>query len=127
MTWNNPIPNSLWFTTLPTPATIVFDGTYYNLFVPALGASYKYSPTTLDGAMSEFSAQATKLLAQSITLVPSLPSLVLPADGQIVGIGTTSGSVKVGVWSEANQSVSVAAETIPVANIVTWSPIPSVN
>jgi hypothetical protein len=126
MTWNNPTTN-LWYTSTPTPGAIVYDGSFYNLFMPALGASYKYSPTTLDGAQQEYVSQATKLLAQSITLVPSLPSLVLPADGEIVGVGTTSGVVVVGVWSAANQNVTVQAQTIPVAEIVTWSPIPSLS
>jgi hypothetical protein len=126
MTWNNPTPN-LFYTALPTPGTIIFDGTYYNLYIPAIGVSYKYSPTTLAGAQQEYATQATQLLAKSITLTPSLPSLALPVDGQIVGVATTSGTVVVGTWSEANQTVVVQAQTIPVANIATWSPIPSIS
>jgi hypothetical protein len=126
MTWNNPTTN-LWYTAVPTPGTIVFDGTYYNLYIPTLGDGYKYSPTTLEGAQQEYVTQATHLIAKSITLVPYIPSLSLPADGQQVGVATTSGVVVVGFWSDANQSVLVQAQTISLADIATWSPIPTLG
>jgi hypothetical protein len=102
-----------------TPGTIVSDGTFYNLYIPAISQSYKYSPTTLAGAQAEYVIQATQLLAKTIVLSPVLPSLSLPADGQEIGLATTSGVVVVGIWSAANQNVTVAAQTIPVANIAT--------
>jgi hypothetical protein len=126
MTWNNPTTN-LWYTAVPTPGTIVFDGTYYNLYIPALGDSYKYSPTTLDGAQKEYATQATHLIAKSITLVPYIPSLSLPEDGQTIGIATVLGAVAIGIWSSSNQNVSVLAQTIPVSDIATWSPIPTLG
>jgi hypothetical protein len=126
MNWNNPTTN-LWYTAVPTPGTIVFDGTYYNLYIPALGASYKYSPTTLDGAQEEYVTQATHLIAKSITLVPYIPSLSLPTDGAIIGIATTAGAVLVGAWSSSNQNVTVQAQIISIAEIVTWSPIPTLS
>jgi hypothetical protein len=126
MTWQNPTTR-LWYTVMPTPGTIVFDGTNYNLYIPAIGDGILSSSNVLEKVQGEYAIRATQFLAKNITLVPSLPSLSLPADGDLVGVATTSGLIVVGVWSAENQNVTVAACVIPLADIVTWSPIPTLS
>lgn len=122
MTWNNPVTN-LWYTSTPTAASIVFDGQFYTLRIPAI-PDFVYQPTTLAGAQSQYSVEATALLATSVTLTPNLPSISLPADGQVVAIATVGGGFAAGPWSSSNQSVTVSQQVIPLASIATWSPLP---
>jgi hypothetical protein len=123
MTWTNPL-SILWYVTTPTPGVIIFNGSVYTLSMPGI-SGFAYQASNLSAAQSEYVTQATTLLATSIALNPQVPALSLPADQQIVAVElTNNGGFAIGTWSSANQNLTVAAQTIPVASIVAWSSLP---
>jgi|SRR6266446_922264 len=122
MIWNNPISN-MWYAVEPAEASIVFDGSFYNLRMKELGVSFLFQSNSLQEAQDQYNLQVTSLLSVTVTLVPHIPSVSLPADGQIIAIATVDKLFSVGMWSSSGENVTVSAAVIPLSKIITWSPL----
>ncbi len=121
MTWLNPITDVLWYTTSPLPAFITSEGASFILRMS--GANFQGS--TLAEAQLQYQAICIAQLVPPFTISPQLPEFALPTDRQLVAGTIIGGGWFFGTWNDADQDVSQVAATIPLANILAWTPLPS--
>jgi hypothetical protein len=122
MNWINPVDN-VWYIKDPLDASVVFDGSQYTLRIPDLGAGFAFHDSSYDHAIAQYALQATRILSVTVELVPNLPSIILPNDGQFVAVAVKDGTFAAGTWSSSGSSIIVEARDISVDDIATWSPL----
>jgi hypothetical protein len=124
ITWNNPIPNGLWYVISPLPAAIEFDGVNYHLRIPSI-PRFGYASSSLSDCQNEYIEKATDTLVTPVVLEPEILGLVDPPDGSTIAVVLSSGgSYAVGVWSEGAQTLTVTARVIAATQISAWSSLP---
>ncbi len=121
MAWSNPITDVLWYSTSPLPGFITAEGP--NFILHMSGTSFQGS--TLAEAQAQYQAICIAQLVPPFTISPQLPEFTLPTDGELVAGTLIGGGWFFGIWSHADQDVAQAAATIPLANILAWTSLPS--